>query len=116
MDNTREKLTELIASTQRILAVGIRNGKTIVSAAIIADHLAANGVTVQRWIPVSERLPDRNGRYLCRYVFNDHYDMSFEQVISYYATDKKPHFQNEGDGLGMKVTHWMPLPEPPREG
>lgn len=25
-----------------------------------ADHLIANGVTVQRWIPVSERLPEND--------------------------------------------------------
>ena len=25
---------------------------------IIADHLIANGVTVQEWVPVSERLPE----------------------------------------------------------
>lgn len=78
--------------------------------------LAPDDVAAQRWIPVSERKPEKNGRYLCRYVFNDYYDMPFEQVISYFATDKKPHFQNEGEDLGMKVTHWMPLPEPPKEG
>jgi hypothetical protein len=80
-----------------------------------ADHLIANGVTVQRWIPASEP-PKKNGRYLCRYVFNEQYDMPFEQVLSYFATDLKPHFQYEGCDLGVKVTHWMPLPEPPKEG
>lgn len=25
----------------------------------VADHLIANGVTIQRWIPVTERLPER---------------------------------------------------------
>ena len=27
-------------------------------AMLIADHLIANGVTVQKWIPVTERLPE----------------------------------------------------------
>ena len=68
-----------------------------------------------KWIPVTERLPEKNGRYLCRYLFHDYQEMPFEQVISFFATDETPHFANEGDELGMKVTHWMPLPEPPKE-
>ena len=61
----------------------------------------------QRWIPVSERLPDRRRRVLCRLSYPD-----IEEIIvenQYY-----------GNGMWMEeseaVTHWMPLPEPPEEG
>lgn len=30
----------------------------------IADYLISNGVTVQEWISVKDRLPDKTGRYL----------------------------------------------------
>ena len=65
----------------------------------------------QRWIPVTERLPEDDGHYLCRYGFDGGKGV-FYQTLDYYATDVYPHFQHEGM-RGMRVTHWMPLPEAP---
>lgn len=68
-----------------------------------------------RWIPVTERLPGDEQRVLAYYGFDrgDGYlGMMFTQVLDYFARDPRPHFQHEGTN-GMKVTHWMPLPEPP---
>lgn len=67
----------------------------------------------RRWIPVTERLPDRNGEYICRHGYNGNTDIKFTGVLEYYATDEKPHWQH--DSIGLTVTHWMPLPEPPKE-
>lgn len=75
------------------------------------------GVTVQEWISVKDRLPEKDGHYLCNYHFGEYPKMTFTQVLDYYATDIVPHFQHTlGDG-SMKVTHWMEiprLPEPPK--
>ncbi|MBQ8360008.1 MAG: DUF551 domain-containing protein [Oscillospiraceae bacterium] len=79
----------------------------------IADHLIANGVTVQKWIPVTERLPDKMGKYICQYVFGENTEYPFYQVLWYFTAVEKPHFQHEGS-MGLRVTHWMPLPEPPK--
>ena len=65
----------------------------------------------RRWIPVTERLPEGDGHYLCRYGFG-RAGSTFYQTLDYYATDVQPHFQHEG-ARGMRVTHWMPLPEAP---
>nr|DAT32161.1 MAG TPA: Protein of unknown function (DUF551) [Caudoviricetes sp.] len=65
----------------------------------------------QKWIPVTERLPEDDGHYLCRYGFKGA-GSTFYQTLDYYATDVQPHFQHEGTH-GMRVTHWMPLPEAP---
>ena len=70
-----------------------------------------NGVTVQEWIPVTERLPEFGERVLCTdgvAVF-EQYRVELSCV---YGT---------WDRFGMKapmqeVTHWMPMPEPPKEG
>ena len=106
-----------------------------------ADHLIANGVTIatdnnvgdkklrfllrengdivpltncQQWIPVTERLPETDGHYLCNYHFGEYPKMTFTQVLDYYATDIVPHFQHTlGDG-SMKVTHWMEIPQLPQ--
>lgn len=75
-----------------------------------ADHLIANGVTMQEWIPVTERLPEEKVNcivhYKHAYCDNDDY---WTIGICFYDGEK---FQL---GPAYKVTHWMPLPEPPKE-
>lgn len=69
--------------------------------------LAPSDVAAQKWIPVSEELPDDDipsKPYLC--YWNGH-----TQVCRYWRTRKVFEF----NGRVMKVTHWMPLPEPPKE-
>ena len=107
MPNTREKLIELLKETRANAAW--HNWSYEESA----DHLIANGVTVQEWIPVTERLPDKMGKYICQYVFGENTEYPFYQVLWYFTAVEKPHFQHEGS-MGLRVTHWMPLPEPPK--
>lgn len=63
----------------------------------------------QRWVDVREKLPERDGHYLCRYVFGS-CGKGFYGTLDYYAIDPRPHFQHEG-AHGMAVTHWMDIPE-----
>lgn len=61
-----------------------------------------------KWIPVKERLPDANipsGNYLCFWNGNI-------RVCKYWRTRKEFVLY----GRVMKVTHWMPLPDAPKEG
>ena len=71
----------------------------------MVDHLIANGVTIQKWIPVTERLPEKDGIYLT-------FSKKKEYEFHFFQTGKRmwPAVWDE-DG----VTHWMPLPEPPKE-
>lgn len=62
-----------------------------------------------KWVDVREKLPERDGHYLCRYVFGSG-GGGFYGTLDYYAIDPKPHFQHEG-AHGMTVTHWMDIPE-----
>ena len=68
------------------------------------------------WISVKDRLPEDERNVLAYYGY-DHGDgnlgMRFMAVLTYFAFDQQPRFQFESTGL--KVTHWMPLPEPPKE-
>lgn len=63
----------------------------------------------QRWIPVSERLPERSGDYLVTTQWKGSYsgDVYIETNMAVYR--KK---QEEWDCVG--VIAWMPLPEPMR--
>lgn len=63
----------------------------------------------QKWVDAREKLPERDGHYLCRYVFGNG-GIGFYGTLDYYAIDPRPHFQHEGTH-GMNVTHWMDIPE-----
>ena len=57
------------------------------------------------WISVEERLPERTGKYL---VFTYNRRLYIGDFIDHYC-DGNPQFDD------YKVTHWMPLPEPPKK-
>lgn len=88
----------------------------------IADLMIANGVTVQEWISVNDRWPDleleevktddndlfpclavrkhqraKNGKYTAKVWYDGH---GFIDGDSIDVTDE--------------ITHWMPLPQPPK--
>lgn len=89
----------------------------------LADHLLANGVTFatdtpvadklspteplticQQWIPVTERLPKKQGFYLVAHQRSGYVAERF-----YYQDCPDLFVKTTGD----PVTHWMPLPESP---
>ena len=62
-----------------------------------------------KWIPVSERLPDRNGEYLVC-TFHDFYKTAKVKKASFKSGSGG--FYGNG-GHWSNVTHWMPLPKEP---
>ena len=102
--DVREKLVELLFSS---LCRHI--DKSCKLAENIADDLIANGVTVQEWIPAKERLPKEKVNcivhYKHAYCDNDDY---WAIGMCFYDGEK---FQFDP---AYKVTHWMPLPVPPK--
>ena len=89
--------------------------------------IIANGVTVQKWIPVTERLPEEDGDYLvAKKIFNN----TIRQEVLSFAKDGRKvdkydfhrgwknvwyRYDSEWGHLTIDdVTHWMPLPEPPK--
>ena len=86
----------------------------------IADHLIMNGVTVQEWISVKDRLPDKTGRYLVlknRIAPDCLGGNRTDIVILRFFVDKGfrmpthiPDWINEE--INEEVTHWLPLPQP----
>lgn len=109
----REKFTKLIYDHTCLESEENDCGGHHDCSECLADFLIANGATFQKWIPVSERLPDSQGTYLCRYGFGQFADYMITGCIDWIAFDKHPHWQHASTGLF--VTHWMPLPEPPKE-
>ena len=90
------------------------------------EDMIANGVTVQKWIPVTERLPEHRGEYLVvKQLFGD----SYVRVVSFAKDGRKISkydFQNRWKNVWYEydseygyitidsVTHWMPLPDAPK--
>jgi len=81
----------------------------------------------REWIPVTERLPDGDSPYIAYLKAPD--DWEFHDELSYVTMlefDKRQMlwWQSENSCFNAdinivsndcKVTHWMPLPEPPKE-
>ena len=120
--DVREKLVDLIESARYW---GSNTSEEI------ADYLISNGVTVQEWISVKDRLPEYPGHYLvctsinywhggCMDINENHkyypngtpvgYDGSTMSVLDCYY-DVAGHWNRVCDS---HVTHWMPIPEPPK--
>ena len=120
MTDTREKLIELLKDDYcPLLWMQGDVGN-------LADYLAANGVTVQQWIPVSEGLPvlhvddyeEPDGSRVQFEVSDDHWVVTASgyQTKARYETGVV--FQGwvgEHGETVRNVTHWMSLPEPPKE-
>ena len=80
------------------------------------EYIEREAGRMGEWISVKDRLPENNKKVLCCYYFGERNDMPFISTLDYYATDEMPHFQHTLGNENMHVTHWMPLPEPPRDG
>ena len=104
--DVRKKLVELIESARYW---GSNTSEEI------ADNLLENGVTVQKWISVKDRLPEE-GEYVLCVLKGFNYGGKI-QVCKFVPADKfkdKPYFEHFRNGF-PSVTHWMPLPQPPKE-
>ena len=95
----------------------------------VADHLISNGVTVQEWISVEDRLPEMGEHYqsedvlVCidyrpddpdttedSYVSIDHVDFNCFGQGGFSCERDDP---RGGEPSPYFVTHWMPMPLAP---
>lgn len=100
--DVREKLVDL-------LDIIIQPGQKTLGD--IADRLISNGVTVQEWISVKDRLPEAGEYVVCIAKRNP-----FSMFMPMVARIKKNGWVNPiTEQYISEVTHWIPLPEPPKE-
>ena len=91
----------------------------------IADHLIRNGVTVQEWISVDDKLPEvvsiqkgyrstvkKSIRVLCVCVQKSGKTMVKEGYCEWYNDYQEPRWKIPG--TIDEVTHWQYLPQPPK--
>ena len=105
--DVREKLIGLIAKAKYICA---NDYSDHTEDEYIADTLLDNGVTVQEWIPVRDRLPEVGGYVVCVAKRNP-----FSRFMPIVARIEKNGWVNPiTEQYISEVTHWMPLPKPPK--
>ena len=85
----------------------------------LADHLIANGVTVQEWIPASEPPKKITNKVivLCKNGYRGfgHYEDYKGKQTWYNLESGKPFTDWDlEDCESYEVTHWQPLPRPPK--
>ena len=69
--------------------------------------------TVGGWISVKDRLPDKSGQYLCWFGKNI---VAKGTAIATYLEMWQAFGSLESLETYPNVTHWMSLPEPPKDG
>ena len=81
---------------------------------MIYEMPTADVAPVQEWVSIDDRLPEEGEYVLCSLKgFN--YGGNI-QVCKFVPADKfkdKPYFEHFRNGF-PSVTHWMPLPKPPK--
>ena len=108
--------------TDRDRLIELLNGKsidTVADAEYVADHLIANGVTVNEWRPASEP-PKEEGMYLCINEDGIHFEAYYSEIYEEFGIDSAIYDPQtlgflDTEWQGYSVTHWMPLPQPPKE-
>ena len=105
---TKEEAIRILdPETTKEELVGIKGYAAMMKVVDEACILAVSALREQekrRWIPVTERLPDKPMKCL---VYTKRGECYGYDIACY----------NQGFYLQYaNVTHWMPLPEPPKEG
>jgi hypothetical protein len=122
MPNKREKLIELpVADAILILKEELKQrtdgyttylangGKGDPAEEVNLDALAMaiSALEQKKWIPVTERLPEKWQHVLAASKCGDAYSIDFDHICS--TGEWYGNLETE-----YKVTHWMPLPEAPK--
>ena len=115
--DVKEKLVELLQNAKA--AMKSENlSCDIARNMFVVDFMMANGVTVQEWISVDDRLPDETGRYLAvkKRIAPDELGGNRTDIVilRFFVDDgfRMPtHIPDWINGeINEEVTHWMPLP------
>ena len=107
--DVKEKLVELLQNAKA--AMKSENlSCDIARNMFVVDFMMANGVTVQEWISVKDRLREAGGYVVCIAKRNP-----FSRFMPMVARIEKNGWVNPiTEQYISEVTHWMQIPQPPK--
>ena len=100
--DVREKLVELIGRCAVEESITIEP----VAENRLVDFLDNHGVTVQEWVSVDDRLPDDNDRVIA--FRPNEPEISAYKYCVMWGWSVKASLKHRG------ITHWKPMPQPPK--
>ncbi len=101
--DVREKLVELL--DRFVYDEWYGNGD-------IAEKLISNGVTVQEWISVDDRLPEFGVSVLARCFYHG----KWRTLVCHTSKENFGEWYTDEVCQWVKVAHWMPLPPDLQKG
>ena len=102
--DVREKLVELFYENN------VRCDQKIEGLADDVMDIISHGVTAQEWISVNDRLPEAGGYVVCIAKRNP-----FSRFMPMVARIEKNGWVNPiTEQYISEVTHWQPMPQPPK--
>lgn len=112
--NTGEQVIsreQMLANARHIITFNPESVTALLDAIEAAQAKVKEFEARQRWVPVSERLPERlllpNGDDAGVLAYQkDYCECGFDYTVS-----NREYFRNQR----CKFTHWMPLPQPPEQ-
>ena len=106
--DVREKLIE-------ILRKPIFPHELVDPTEAVADYLLDSGVTVQEWVSVKDKMPEKDGQYLIfttKYFTPDHIDeIDHKDGIEISGYCKRYGFLSKN---GIHAKYWRDIPQPPK--
>ena len=109
--DVRKKLVDIVCDATQINGcIHSCNHPPCAMVQGIVDALIENGVTVQEWISVDDRLPEVGGYVVCIAKRNP-----FSRFMPMVARIEKNGWANPmTEQYISEVTHWMPMTQPPK--
>ena len=109
--DVREKLVEIVCDAlESDGCIGHCNYSPCFEVERVVNALIDNGVTVQEWISVTDRLPEAGGYVVCIAARNP-----FSRLMPMVARIEKNGWVNPiTEQYISEVTHWMPMPAQPK--
>ena len=89
-------------------SLGYKNMCRVITERDGSKKVSENNITkVSDWIQCSERMPPKNGVYLC-ILKSKNNDFTHVTIVDFYDDDFDV-------GIASNVIGWMPLPAPPKD-